>query len=89
MEADARAATVMMALGSRDTSSTIAEIAGLRGEDARSIPGPLWCPGLIERYEADTALHDERMVAPCDDMTKAHPSNGVGGQPRLHPNLDR
>ena len=43
---------------------------------------------LVERREADAALDDQRVLMRGDDVAESHAADGVGRQPRVHPDLD-
>ena len=44
-------------------------------------------PDDVERREADAALDDQRVVMSRDDVAESHAADGVGREPRFHPNL--
>src|SRR5438552_11357784 len=69
--------------------STIAEIARQGGEDARGVRRSEGVAGAVERDEADATLEDQRVTPRHNHVTKSHPADGVRGQPRFHPDLDR
>src|SRR4029078_1673986 len=69
-------------------STSTDEVARLCGEDIRGVRRPDRSSRSIECREADTPLHNQRVMASGDDLTESHPSDRVGRQPRLHSDLD-
>ena len=47
------------------------------------------CAAIVEGDEADAAFDDERVLSCRDDVAEPHAADGVGRQPRVHPDLDR
>src|SRR5262245_66498695 len=72
----------------RRRSVSTDEVTRLRGKDVRGVRRSDRPSGGIERREADTTLHNQRMMASGHDVTEPHPADRVGRQPRLHPDLD-
>src|SRR5579864_6943134 len=72
----------------RSMGLTIADVTRLRREDVRSVHRAQGQSGIVERDEADAALHDERVVTIGDDVPESHPTDRIEVQPRLHPDGD-